>query len=187
MFSFTPTKTITTGEGAVVTTDDPDLAQQMRLLRNHGMSAPYRHEIVGWNWRLSEVQSAIGCCQVDRLDGILATKRANAEVLGALLGDVDGVTPPTAPTDRDHPYMLYTVQIADGRRDDVAAALTAEGIETRVYFPPVHRQPIFADTSVELPVTEEVAGRILSLPFHTRLTEQDLVLMAEVVASASGR
>lgn len=185
MFSFTPTKNITTGEGAMVTTDDEVLAQRLRLLRNHGMSSRYHHEIVGWNWRLSEVQAAIGCVQMGRLDQILATKRANADLMGDLLTDIDGVTAPARPGDRDHPFMLYTLQIDGGRRDAVSAALTAAGIENRVYFPPIHRQPVFADLpDPRLPVTDAAAERILSLPFHSRVGPDDLALMADVVRAA---
>ena len=186
MFSFTPTKNITTGEGAVVTTNDGDLAHRMRLLRNHGMSAPYHHEILGFNWRLSELQAAIGCCQFDRLDDILATKRANARTMAQLLAGVDRVTPPAAPSDRDHPYMLYTVSVSDGHRDRLMAALDEAGIESRIYFPPSHRQPIFSHLpDPDLPVTEATVDRILSVPFHGRLTNEDLTDIADVLRSAS--
>lgn len=185
MFSFTPTKNVTTGEGSVVTTDDGVLAQRMRLLRNHGMHRMNHHEMVGWNWRLSEIQAAIGCVQMGRLDDILVTKRANAELMAELLADIPGLSVPARPTDRDHPYMLYTVQIDGGRRDAAARALTEMGIENRVYFPPVHHQPIFEHLpDAGLPATEAAADRILSLPFHSRLTAEDLTLIADVLRRA---
>lgn len=185
MFSFTPTKNITTGEGAVVTTDDVSLARSMRMLRNHGMAAPYQHEILGWNWRLSDIQSAIGACQVARLDGIIATKQRNAARLDGLLADVQGVTPPARRPGRDHTFMLYTVRIAGGRRDAVLEALSRAGIEARVYFPPAHRQPVFAHLAVDdLPVTDQLACEILSLPVHAHLTDADLAEIAEVVAAS---
>lgn len=188
MFSFTPTKNITTGEGSVVTTDDEELAQHLRLLRNHGITRQYHHELVGWNWRLSEMQAAIGCVQVTRLASILATKRANAEVMRDLLDGIDGVTPPANPPECEHPYMLYTVQVDPERRDAASAALTAAGIENRIYFPPAHRQPIFAHLpDPHLPVTDEAARRILSLPFHSRLREQDLAFIAEVLQESLAR
>jgi perosamine synthetase len=185
MFSFTPTKNITTGEGAVVTTSDGDLAQRMRLLRNHGMSQQYHHEVLGWNWRLSELQAAVGCCQMDRLDGILATKRANAAFLRErLAADPDIVVPTSAP-DREHPFMLFTIQVPAERRDQVTAALDDARIEWRLYFPPAHRQPVFrAREEVHLPATEAAAHRILSLPIHTRLTEGELGEIADVVLDA---
>ncbi len=185
MFSFTPTKNITTGEGSVVTTSDADVAQHLRLLRNHGMSKQYHHEILGWNWRLSDIQSAIGCVQLGRLDDILATKRANAALMADLLADVEGVDAPVEAPDRDHPYMLYTVQVRADRRDRAAEALTAAGIENRRYFPPVHRQPIFEHLpDPALPVTDAAYGRILSLPFHSRLGPDDLALIVAVLREA---
>lgn len=186
MFSFTPTKNITTGEGAMVTTDDEVLAQRLRLLRNHGISRRDHHEILGWNWRLSEMQAAIGCVQMGRLDQILATKRANADLMAELLAGIDGLTPPARPPDRDHGFMLYTIQIHGGRRDAVADALTTAGIENRIYFPPIHRQPVFAELpDPKLPVTDSAARRILSLPFHSHLTTDDLALVADVVRAAA--
>ena len=187
MFSFTPTKNITTGEGSVVTTDDDDLAQHLRLLRNHGITRQYHHELVGWNWRLSDIQAAIGCVQITRLAAILATKRANAEVMARLLHDIDGVTAPVNPPESEHPYMLYTVQIDPERRDATSRALTAAGIENRIYFPPAHRQPIFAHLpDPHLPVTDDAARRILSLPFHSRLREEDLAFIAGVIRESLG-
>jgi len=88
MFSMTPTKNITTGEGGVVTTDDPDLAARLRLLRNHGQTAPYEHAMLGFNWRITEMQAAMGIVQLGKLPRILDTKRANAERLGASIVDV---------------------------------------------------------------------------------------------------
>ena len=185
MFSFTPVKTITTGEGAMITTDDPELDHKLRLLRNHGMSKQYHHEILGWNWRITEMQSAIGVCQLDRLDGLLATKRANALAFGRRLGTIAGITPPVAADNRDHPYTLYTLKIDPDRRDAVAAALEAAGIETRIYFPPAHHQPLFAEHPAEdLPVTEELARQILSVPFHAQLQPTEFAEIADVVEQA---
>lgn len=184
MFSFTPTKNITTGEGAIVTTDVGDLAQRLRLLRNHGMSRQYFHEILGYNWRLSEMQAAIGTVQLDRLDTIIAAKRANAATMSELLGEHPGIQVPGTRSDRDHPYMLYTVRIAQ-HRDAVLDALAAAGIESRIYFPSCHRQPIFEHLpDPELPVTDQLADEILSLPVHTRLDPADLSTIASTVLDA---
>jgi perosamine synthetase len=186
MFSFTPTKNITTGEGSVVTTDDDELAQRMRLLRNHGMTRQYHHEILGWNWRLSDILSAVGCCQMDRLDAIIATKRENARHLGQLLAEVPGVTPPAAPDDREHVYMIYPLLVDVERRPAVTAALDAAGIEWRVYFPPAHLQPVFAGSEVpSLPITENVASRIVCIPFHAKLTRAELDEIAATIRSAA--
>jgi perosamine synthetase len=186
MFSFTPTKNITTGEGSVVTTDDDELAQQMRLLRNHGMTRQYHHEILGWNWRLTDILGAIGCCQLERLDEIIATKRANAVRMAELLAGIDGVTVPAAPADREHVYMIYPLLVEPELRPALTAALDAAGIEWRVYFPPAHLQPVFADhDDPVLPVTEHVAERIVCIPFHSKLTPGELEEIAATIRSAS--
>jgi perosamine synthetase len=181
MFSFTPTKNITTGEGGIVTTGDESLAGKLRLLRNHGQTAVYRHAVLGFNWRLTEMQAAIGEVQLGKLDQILQRKRANAQKMGELLAGIPGIRPPIHLPDRDHVFMLYTLYVRD--REQMLGELHAAGIEARVYFPPVHKQPIFAHVNANLPVTEEVSKHILSLPFHSLLTSDDLTYMAQAIAA----
>ena len=190
MFSFTPTKNITTGEGGMVTTGDGDLAGRLRLIRNHGQTAPYEHSLLGCNWRITEMQAAMGRAQVAKLDAILDRKRALAAELDRLLAEVPGVQAPMTRPDRDHVHMLYTVKLAGGPsvRDVVAADLARRGIETRVYFPPAHRQPVFAGgPPVDLPVTDHLAGCILSLPIHSRLEAADVAEVAVALADALAR
>ncbi len=189
MFSFTPTKNITTGEGGVVTTDDGDLALKLRLLRNHGQTAVYRHDHLGYNWRISELQAAVCAVQVRKLDAIVARKRANAEWMRQRLAGIDGLRPPVVRPGRDHVYMLYTVLLEPGiARDRVLESLISQGIEARVYFPPAHLQPVFRQSSSGpprgLPVTEDVAGRILSLPFHSFLDHSDLEEIAAALEAS---
>ena len=188
MFSFTPTKNITTGEGGLVLTGDGDLAGRLRLIRNHGQTEPYVHTLLGSNWRITEMQAAMGRAQVAKLDRILHRKRAVAAELDRLLAAMDGVTAPVVRPDRDHVHMLYTVKFAGGRaaREAAVDELARRGIESRVYFPPVHRQPIFAGTRADLPVTDDLAGRILSLPAHSRLTAAELAEIAAGVEAAAG-
>jgi perosamine synthetase len=180
MFSFTPTKNITMGEGGLVTTDDADLAASLRLLRNHGQTALYRHDVLGWNWRLTEMQAAIGVVQLGRLDGILERKRHNAAWLSARLADVPGVTAPYTDPRAEPVHMLYTC-LLDERRDDVLAGMISAGIEARLYFPPAHRQAVFADTATDLPVTDDLANRMISLPMHSRLTQDELKDIADTL------
>jgi len=184
MFSMTPTKNITTGEGGVVTTDDPDLAARLRLLRNHGQTAPYEHAMLGFNWRITEMQAAMGIVQLGKLPRILDTKRANAERLAKALAEIDGVEAPLALPDREHAYMLYTLTV-EHQRDAMAAFLQDAGIEARVYFPPAHRQPVFRAFPSELPVTDAIAPRMLSIPFHARLSDGQLKELVEGVAGAA--
>lgn len=181
MFSFTPTKNITTGEGGMVTTDDGDLAERLRLLRNHGQGSPGHHVLVGYNWRLSEMQAAMGNAQLAKLPGILKRKQAHAEHLTRRLAPVPCVTPPAVRPECGHVYMLYTVLVERGR-DELRDALAGRRIETRVYFRPAHLQPIFASARTELPVTERVARHMLSIPIHAQLPSSDIDTVADAIA-----
>ena len=185
MFSFTPTKNITTGEGGMVTTDDGDLAARLRLLRNHGQTSLYEHAVLGFNWRMAEMQGAMGVVQLGRLDDIIRRKRENAIVLGDRLRQIPGVTAPVARADREHVYMLYTT-LLDGDRDAVRGAMLNAGVEARLYFPPAHLQPVFAQHQRDLPVTEDLSRRMLSLPFYARLSHSELEEVAMTLETAVG-
>ncbi len=183
MFSFTPTKNITTGEGGIVVTDDAATADRLRLLRNHGQRQLYQHELVGYNWRLTEMQAAMGRVQLRKLDAILARKRASAAWMDDRLAALPGVTPPYVPPYVTPTYMLYTCLVEENR-DAVLDYLTGRGIEARIYFPPVHLQPVFTGHRCRLPVTEDVAGRLISIPMHAQLTRTELGEIADAVETA---
>jgi perosamine synthetase len=183
MFSFTPTKNITTGEGGIVVTGDDETAERLRLLRNHGQTALYRHEHLGYNWRLTEIQAAIGRVQLRKLDAIVERKQANAAWMTERLVRVPGITPPYAVPYASPTHMLYTCLVEFGR-NSVLEFLLQRGIEARVYFPPAHRQPIF-DSGLRLPVTEQVAARMVSIPMHAQLTGVELDEVADTVEDAA--
>jgi perosamine synthetase len=192
MFSFTPAKNITTGEGGIVLTDDPGVAERLRLLRNHGQTGLYQHESLGYNWRLTEMQAAIGRVQLRKLDGILGRKQQIVRSLTRRLTGLPGLTTPHQVPDARGTWALYTC-LLPGIRDQVLADLLDRGIEARIYFPPVHRQPLFArrdggaGLAAELPVTEAVAQAMLSLPVHHRLTEAEVAEIADAVSTAVER
>ncbi|TQJ88282.1 DegT/DnrJ/EryC1/StrS aminotransferase family protein [Streptomyces sp. SLBN-31] len=192
MFSFTPAKNITTGEGGIVLTDDPGVAERLRLLRNHGQTGLYQHESLGYNWRLTEMQAAIGRVQLRKLDGILGRKQQIVRSLTRRLTGLPGLTTPHQVSDTRGTWALYTC-LLPGIRDQVLADLLDRGIEARIYFPPVHRQPLFArlgggtGLAAELPVTEAVAQAMLSLPVHHRLTEAEVAEIADAVSTAVER
>jgi perosamine synthetase len=183
MFSFTPTKNITTGAGGVVLTGDAETADRLRLLRNHGQRRLYEHEIIGYNWRLTEMQAAIGRVQLRKLDAILDRKRASAAWMSDRLAQVPGLTPPYLAPDVKPTHMLYTCLVETGR-DAVLDSLLRRGIEARVYFPPAHLQPAFAGRYRGLPVTEHVAARMVSIPMHAQLTGAELGEIATAVEDA---
>jgi len=186
MFSFTPTKNITTGEGGVVLTGNAETADKLRLLRNHGQRRTYEHALIGYNWRLTEMQAAIGRVQLRKLDTILARKRANATWMSDRLERVPGITPPYQASHARSTHMLYTCLVHTGR-DAVLDFLLSRGIEARIYFPPAHRQPIFASRQAHLPVTEQAAAKMLSIPMHSRLTPEELMDIADTVEEAVGQ
>ena len=123
---------------------------------------------------------------MEKLDGILERTRAAAKALDALPAPVAGVRTPVVRPDRDHVFMLYTVILERGGRDRVLQSLIADEIEARLYFPPAHRQPVFAPVRAELPVTDWVAEHALSLPVHAGLTEDQLREIAKRLAEAVG-
>jgi perosamine synthetase len=186
MFSFTPTKNITTGEGGMVTTRDGDLSQRLRLLRNHGQSELYRHTMLGYNWRLTEMQAAMGRVQLRKLDGILERKRRNVEWMNTRLSSIPQIVTPVVHPLADPVHMIYTLLLSVDR-DAVLERMLSAGIEARIYFPPAHQQPVFGDPEVRLPVTDDIARRMLSIPMHSRLTADELELVAETLVDAVSR
>lgn len=184
MFSFTPTKHITTGEGGVVTTNDAELASRLRLLRNHGQTRLYEHAMVGYNWRMSEMQAAMGVVQVPKLDAVLSRKATNDAYLRGLFDGFDIVQLPRTQPDRTHPYMLYTLKVPERLRDETMETLIESGVEARLYFPPAHCQQIFREHGRTLPRTERLAGQMVSIPFHSKLEPADLDQIADTVKSS---
>lgn len=180
-FSFYPTKNMTSGEGGMVVTGDPELARTIRLLRNQGMEKRYHNEIAGLNNRMTDIHAAIGRVQLAKLAGWTEQRRRNAEFLDQNLGGV--VTPPVREGAR-HVYHQYTVRVP-GDRDAFVAALAERGVGSGVYYPvPVHRLPTFS-LDLDLPVTEEAAAQVVSLPVHPGLGDDDLKQVAHVVGEVA--
>ena len=179
-FSLYATKNVVSAEGGMVTTDDDALADRLRMLRHHGQRIRYVSEILGYNFRMTDVHAAIGVAQIGRLAELNARRAANAAYLDAHLRGV--VTPFVRPGSR-HVYHQYTVRVP-GDRDALAQALSGRGIGTGVYYPvPIHRQPLYRDLGYtdHLPETERAVAECLSLPVHPALTRDDLDLIVEAV------
>jgi len=177
-FSFYPTKNMTTGEGGMITTADPDLAAQARLLRNHGMDAPYRHHRPGTNVRMTDMAAAIGRVQLRRLPGWIERRNANAAFLNERLAGV--VTTPRVHPEAAHAYHQYTVRSPNRAR--LATALEAAGVGFGIYYPVgCHRQRAFADAGADLPETERACAEVISLPVRPDLTGNELAAVATAV------
>jgi len=189
-YSFYPTKNMTTGEGGMITTNDDSLADELRILRNHGMRERYLHESIGFNYRMTDIAAAIGLAQLENIDRVTASRQANAARLTAMLSNLDGVITPVVTPGSSHVYHQYTIRLElekfAGSRDDFLKALAAEGVGAQVHYPrPVHRQPVFEnDSAVDtspLPVSDQLAREVICLPVHQHLTDHQVELVAEAV------
>ncbi len=179
-FSFYPTKNMTTGEGGMITTSDPDVAARARWLRNQGMEERYVHKIVGLNERMTEIEAAIGLVQLAQLDEWTERRRANALRYREHLDPGLGV-----PVEREgarHVYHQFT--LSPPEREPVMAALSAAGIGHDVYYPRgTHEQEPYVGPEYDLPVTEDMARRVVSIPIRPDLEDSELDL---IVATLNG-
>ncbi|MFC2162144.1 DegT/DnrJ/EryC1/StrS family aminotransferase [Candidatus Altiarchaeota archaeon] len=183
-FSFYPTKNMTSSEGGMITTSDKDLYDSCMLLRSHGMPKRYHHEILGFNYRLTDIAAAIGCEQLKKLEGYNAARIRNAHLLTEGLKDIDGIITPVEYGDRRHVFHQYTIRI-DGfslSRDELISALTEKGVGNMIYYPiPVHKQKLYTGLGYDdsLPVTDEYSEQVLSLPVHPSVTPEDVQYIIE--------
>jgi dTDP-4-amino-4,6-dideoxygalactose transaminase len=187
-FSFYPTKNMTTGEGGMVTTDDDELAARLRPLREHGARERYRHDVLGYNFRLTDIAAAIGLAQLAKIDGFNTARRRNAARLTHALAGKEGIVVPTERPGYRHVYHQYTVRI-EKDRDRVQRRLREVGVGSAVHYPiPVHRQPLYLDLgygSLELPIAETMADEVLSLPVHPALSDFDVERVASSLLEAT--
>jgi len=186
-FSFFPTKNLGGfGDGGMVTTDDADLADRVRLLRAHGMRPRYTHRAVGTNSRLDALQAALLRVKLPHLPTWLAARQGHAQAYDEALAGVDGLTLPAVPPGRRHAWHQYTVRISGGRRDAVRDALRAAGIATAVYYPtPAHLQEALADLGHrpgDFPEAERACGEVLSLPLFPELTDAERTRVTTALA-----
>ena len=183
-YSFFPSKNLGCyGDGGMITTDSDQVADQIKLLRNHGSSQQYHHDVIGYNSRLDELQAVILRIKLKHIDEYNQRRLEVAKSYNQLLAGSRFETPIIA-NDRDHIFHQYTV-LCDGR-DDVREHVLAQGIACAVYYPiPLHQQKAFAGTvQPDLPVTESTASRCLSLPIFPEMTTQQVETVCEAILSA---
>jgi perosamine synthetase len=191
-FSFHPRKVITTGEGGMITTDDDALAARIALLRSHGgvrENGRFVFEAAGFNYRLSDIQAAVGVAQMRKLDRLIHDKRAKAARLSALLDRTEGVTLPREPAWRGHIFQSYVVRLHEGvDRDAVIEGLNAMGIEATIGTYALHAQPFFQRAfgyrPGDLPHSYEAFRQSLALPLYPQLADSDLSRIARSLADA---
>ncbi|HUK29164.1 MAG TPA: DegT/DnrJ/EryC1/StrS family aminotransferase [Candidatus Acidoferrales bacterium] len=180
-FSFYAGKNMTTGEGGMVTTDDDDSSEKLRMLRSHGEQRPYWPTMVGNNYRMTEILAAVGSAQLRKLPSFLEKRKKNARFLGEKVGMLGKVVPPKEPGGRKHSWYLYTLRLRGanaGKRNKVIEKLRSRNIEASVYYEsPLHMLPLYRERSTAhraLPETEKACRQVFSLPVHPRLGETEL-------------
>lgn len=195
-FSFFPSKNITTGEGGMITSNDEHFIEKARLLISHGISRDslsraypwYRNAIcAGFNYRMTDMQAALGLVQLSRLDELNEKRRRNAFDLNSLLKEIDCIGLPVEPKGYRHVYQMYTIRLDSQRvcRDKLVLYLRDQNIEASVHFvPPVHLCSFFKNSSCgkySLPVTERLSSTIITLPMYPQLAKSDLRRISSVL------
>ncbi|HEV8308732.1 MAG TPA: DegT/DnrJ/EryC1/StrS family aminotransferase [Methylomirabilota bacterium] len=190
-FSFYANKIITTGEGGMVTTNDTELARLARRLRDHAFSDErhFWHKYLGFNYRMTNLQAAVGLAQTERLEEFVAIRRANAARYTARLSRIPGLTLPVERPWARNVYWMYGVVVQDQfgiSRDALRSRLARRGIETRTFFIPIHFQPIYYELykGQRYPVAEELCQRGLYLPSGATLTEAEIAYVCDMVREA---
>ncbi|OPY19809.1 MAG: UDP-4-amino-4-deoxy-L-arabinose--oxoglutarate aminotransferase [Methanomethylovorans sp. PtaU1.Bin093] len=174
-FSFYPTKNMTTSEGGIITTDDPDIAARSRMLRAHGSKQRYLHEMIGYNFRMTDISAAIGIVQLGRLAEFTEKRRQNARKLASGLKGSKNLILPVEKENCSHVYHQYTIRTP--RRDSLRDTLQEKGIGTGTYYPLcIHQQPLYKEMGYagSFPNSEKAAREVLSIPVHPGLSDADI-------------
>lgn len=181
-FSLYPTKNMTSGEGGMITTGSEEVARRARILRNQGMAKQYANELVGLNNRMTDIHASIGRVQLGKLPGWTKQRQENAAFLTE---NIEGVVTPKVAPEATHVYHQYTIRVPKEERDAFVANLRDQyNVGSGVYYPiPNHRLVSLAKYApgLDLPVTEEAAAEVISLPVHPSLTANDLDRIVEAV------
>ncbi len=188
-WSLYASKNITTGEGGVVTTNNDQIAETLRMIRTHGEKAKYSSLMLGTNYRMSEIQAAIGNVQLKKLPSFIVKRRQNALQLTKILLKNSKLVLPYESKERLHSWYLFTVKLKDGteeERNNLVEALKKKGIGAEVYYiNPVHQMPFYRENfgSAKLPETEKASKQVFSLPIHPGVTEEQVQFIGETVLS----
>ncbi len=190
-FSFHPVKPVTTAEGGVVTTNDDELAERLRRFRTHGVHRPdtderWYYEVIetGFNYRLTDMQAALGASQMRKLDEFMARRREIAARYDEELQGLALTTAPRPPDGFGHGYHLYPIRVADRR--GLYDGLRDRGIAPQVHYVPIHHHPIYASDEWELPECDAAYAGILSLPIFPLLTDEDQRVVIQAIQELVG-
>ncbi|OGP15939.1 MAG: aminotransferase DegT [Deltaproteobacteria bacterium GWC2_55_46] len=193
-FSFYANKIITTGEGGMITTDSKEFYDKARNIRDHAFSEErhFWHKYVGFNFRMTNLQAAIGLAQVERFDELVGARVRNAQAYNSLLKDVPGLTLPPQAQGVKNVFWMYAIMVEDAfgmNRDELRGRLAERGIETRTFFIPMHLQPIYHKQYMgqSYPVSESLCSKGLYLPSSSSLSEYDIRQVSEAVIDIQAR
>jgi dTDP-4-amino-4,6-dideoxygalactose transaminase len=186
--SFFPSKNLGCyGDGGALYTQDAELARKIKMIANHGQEQKYIHDVVGCNSRLDTIQAAVLRIKLRQLDNYIDARRSVAEAYDAAFAQIHGVEIPFRAADSRHVFHQYTLKLTTHSREALQAHLLAAGIPSMIYYPiPAHRQKMFAAFNLgdlQLPITEQLCGQVISLPIHTEMDEQQLQYIIEHVLS----
>lgn len=196
VFAFYPNKQITTGEGGILVTDDAELARLARSMRNQGRGENGEwldHERLGYNYRMDELSSALGCSQMERIEEILDKREKVAGMYGEKLAEVEEVQVPyIAPYVSRMSWFVYVIRLERGiDRNKVIKYLNEEGVQCKPYFTPIHLQPfyrkMFGYKEGDFPITEDVSSRTIALPFFNNLKEEQIDYVVEKLKNSVQR
>ena len=184
--SFFPTKNLgCMGDGGALTTNDPGLAEKIRMIANHGQQVKYYHKLVGCNSRLDTIQAAILNVKLPHLDGYIESRQKVADFYQEKLKDFACGVLPTNLRQTPPAYNQFTLKIKNGLRDQFRNYLSGMGIPTMIYYPlPLYKQEAFskfAPAGFSLPVTEKLCGSVISLPIHTEMNGEELAYIAGTI------
>jgi len=185
-WSFYASKNMTTGEGGMVTTNSEEYAEKLRCIRTHGEREKYTSVMLGHNYRMPEMEAAIGCVQLKKLPSFLEKRRRNAEILSKRLKNAQKLELPKEPRGFKHSWYLYTVRLEEAeasKRDKIVAKMRERGIGVGVYYnPPIHLMPFYRKFKRhKLIETEKASKQVFSLPVHPGVTTKQLKFIADTV------
>jgi len=185
-FSFFPDKNMTTGEGGMIVTDNSELAEKCQILKKNGASKRYYNIFMGWNFKMPDINAALGISQLKRIESIIETKILRAKNYDELLKSVEEIKTPLVLDYNKSTYMLYSILVKNEQiREKIRIGLENEGIETRINFPSMHLQPVYEEKygnmEGKFPISEDVSKRILGLPIYINMTETEQKLVSDTI------
>jgi len=185
-WSFYASKNMTTGEGGMVTTNNDEYAEKLRCMRSHGEKDEYVSSMLGHNYRMPEIEAAIGIAQLEKLPNFLKRRRRNAQYLAEKLAGLKSLSLPTEPEGYKHGWYLFTVRLKDGKRaerDKIVDELRRRGVGATVYYGiPIHLMPYYRQfATCRLLETEKASEQVFSLPVHPGVTPQQIEFIGNLV------